>query len=185
MLNSLISRANCRANCCWKSKWLCLLKKTLNNAGHIDTKLIDFSKICQKNPAKSAAFYWLFLGKVSPRKFAPENPSKFDFFPAKIPRNWTIFPQICPCKSREILLFFSAKYQKPCFYYSHNVYCYSYNCKAYTHRIYSNESLPWWYVGHLPWKMNWLHFWRSACSTSPLVTDFLGFRGFPSLSYYY
>ena len=121
MLNSLISRANCRANCCWKSKWLCLLKKTLNNAGHIDTKLIDFSKICQKNPAKSAAFYWLFLGKVSPRKFAPENPSKFDFFPAKIPRNWTIFPQICPCKSREILLFFSAKYQKPCFYYSHNV----------------------------------------------------------------
>ena len=33
------------------------VKKTLNNAGHIDAKLIDFSEICQKNPAKSAVFY--------------------------------------------------------------------------------------------------------------------------------
>ena len=34
------------------------LKKKLNNAGHIDAKLIDFSEICQKkNPAKSAVFY--------------------------------------------------------------------------------------------------------------------------------
>ena len=41
-------------------------KTTLNNAGHIDAELIDFSEICQKNPAKSAVFYWLFLGEVSP-----------------------------------------------------------------------------------------------------------------------
>ena len=41
-------------------------KTTLNNASHIDAKLIDFSKICQKNPAKSAVFYWLFLGEVPP-----------------------------------------------------------------------------------------------------------------------
>ena len=33
------------------------VKKTLNNAGHIDAKLIDFSEICQKHPAKSAVFY--------------------------------------------------------------------------------------------------------------------------------
>ena len=33
------------------------VKKTLNIAGHIDAKLIDFSEICQKNPAKSAVFY--------------------------------------------------------------------------------------------------------------------------------
>ena len=32
-------------------------KTTLNNAGHIDAELIDFSEICQKNPAKSAVFY--------------------------------------------------------------------------------------------------------------------------------
>ena len=41
------------------------VKKTLN-AGHIDAKLIDCSEICQKNRAKSAAFYGLFLGEVSP-----------------------------------------------------------------------------------------------------------------------
>ena len=80
-------------NCCWKSKWLSLLKKTFTNAGHIDAKLIDFSEICQKNPAKSAVFYWLFLGEVSPRNF---------------PWNRPIFLRICPWKSFEIWLF-SAK----------------------------------------------------------------------------
>ena len=69
------------------------VKKTLNNAGHIDAKLIDFSEICQKNPAKSAVFYWLFLGEVSPRNF---------------PWNRPIFLRICPWKSFEIWLF-SAK----------------------------------------------------------------------------
>ena len=108
----------------------------LNSAGHIDATLIDFSEICQKNPAKSAVFYWLFLGEVSPQNFpwnrpiflriCPENPSKFDFFPlkcrevgrfscefwlfpAKIRRNRPIFPQILtffPRKSREIGRFF-------------------------------------------------------------------------------
>ena len=66
------------------------VNKTLNNAGHIDAKLIDFSEICQKHLAKSAVFHWLFLGEVSPKNFprnrpiflriCPENPSKFDFF---------------------------------------------------------------------------------------------------------
>ena len=51
-------------------------KTTLNNAGHIDAELlIDFSEICQKkNPAKSAVFYWLFLGEVSPRNFPWNRP---------------------------------------------------------------------------------------------------------------
>ena len=76
-----------------KEQMIIPVKKTLNNAGHIDAKLIDFSEICQKNPAKSAVFYWLFLGEVSPKNFpwnrpiflriCPENPSKFDFFPLK------------------------------------------------------------------------------------------------------
>ena len=39
-----------------KEQMIIPVKKTLN-AGHIDAKLIDFSEICQKNPAKSVVFY--------------------------------------------------------------------------------------------------------------------------------
>ena len=76
-----------------KEQMIIPVKKTLNSAGHINAKLIDFSETCQKNPAKSAVFYWLLLGEVSPPNFlwnqpiflriCPENPSKFDFFPLK------------------------------------------------------------------------------------------------------
>ena len=38
------------------------------------------AKFAKKNPAKSAVFYWLFLGEVSPRNF---------------PWNRLIFPRIC------------------------------------------------------------------------------------------
>ena len=94
------------------------------------------AKFAKKNPSKSAVFYWLFLGEVSPPNFpwnrpiflriCPKNPSKFDFFPlksceigrffcefwlspAKIPRNRPIFERILtffPRKSREIGRFF-------------------------------------------------------------------------------
>ena len=37
----------------------------------------------------------------------------FDFFPAKIPRNWPIFPRICPWKSCEILLDFPRNIRSP------------------------------------------------------------------------
>ena len=76
-----------------KEQMITPVKKTLNNAGHINAKLIDFSEICQKNSAKSAVFYWLFLGEVSPRN---------------ILWNWTIFLRTCPWKSFKIWLF-SAK----------------------------------------------------------------------------
>ena len=76
-----------------KEQMIIPVKKTLNSAGHINAKLIDFNEICQKNPAKSAVLYWLFLGEVFPKNFpwnrsiflriCPENPSKFDFFPLK------------------------------------------------------------------------------------------------------
>ena len=116
-----------------KEQMIIPVKKTLNSAGHINTKLIDFNEICQKNPTKSAVFYWLFLGEVSPQNFpwnrpiflriCPENPSKFDFFPlksreigrffckfwlfpAKIPRNRPIFERILTFFSREIGRFF-------------------------------------------------------------------------------
>ena len=115
-------------------------KTTLNNAGHIDAELIDFSEICQKKSSEIGCFLLIVSWRSFPpeisreigRFFLPlkilrkltffrENPAKsadfpanFFFFPAKIPRNRRIFPRICPLKSREISLFFSAKYQKPC-----------------------------------------------------------------------
>ena len=73
-----------------KEQMITPVKKTLNNAGHINAKLIDFSEICQKNSAKSAVFYWLFLGEVSPRNFL---------------WNSTIFLRTCPWKSFKIWLF--------------------------------------------------------------------------------
>ena len=73
-----------------KEQTIIPVKKMLNNAGHIDAKLIDFSEICQKNPAKSAVFFWLFLGEVSCWNF---------------PCNRPIFLRICPWKSFEIWLF--------------------------------------------------------------------------------
>ena len=113
-----------------KEQMIIPVKKTLNNAGHIDAKLIDFSEICQKNPVKPPVFYWLFLGEVCPRNFPWNRPiicpwTSFEIwlFSAKIPRNrpiflriltfipWNrpIFPRIVtffPWKSREIGRFF-------------------------------------------------------------------------------
>ena len=40
-----------------KEQMIIPVKKTLNSAGYINAKLIDFNEICQKNPAKSAVFY--------------------------------------------------------------------------------------------------------------------------------
>ena len=97
------------------------------------------AKFAKNNPAKSAVFYWLFLGEVSPWNFpwnrpiflriCSQNSFEIWLFSAKImqnrpiflriltflPRNRLIFPRICPWKSHEIVLFFSAKYQKPCY----------------------------------------------------------------------
>ena len=72
-----------------KEQMIIPVKKTLNNAGHIDAKLIDFSEICQKNPAKSAVFYWLFLGEVSPPKFPVKSADFSKNLPLKILQNLT------------------------------------------------------------------------------------------------
>ena len=116
------------------------VKKMLNNAGHIETKLIDFTEICQKKSSKIGCFLLI----LSWPSFSPKFPVKSaDFsknlplkilrnltFSAKIPRNRPIFLLILtflPLKSREIgrffrefapenpakFCFFSAKYQKP------------------------------------------------------------------------
>ena len=101
-----------------KERMIIPVKKTLNNAGHIDAKLIDFSEICQKNPMKSAVFYWLFLGKVSPLNFPWNWPIflriclwksfKIWLSSAKIPRNWPIFLRILtfPLKIPQNFAFF-------------------------------------------------------------------------------
>ena len=92
-----------------KEQWLSRLKKTLTNAGHIDTKLIDFSEISPKKssaigcscfcfppkfPMKSADFSKnLPLKILRNLTFFRKNPTKlanfstnFDFFPGKIPQ---------------------------------------------------------------------------------------------------
>ena len=100
------------------------------------------AKFAQKNPAKSAAFYWLFLGdvEVSPEisresgrffwAFAPENASNFDFFLLKSLEIGRFFCEFwlfsrenlakpadfsanLPLKIPQNFAFFSAKYQKP------------------------------------------------------------------------
>ena len=48
-----------------KEQMIIPVKKTLNNAGHIDAKLIDFSEICQKKSSKIG----FFLLIVSSRSF--------------------------------------------------------------------------------------------------------------------
>ena len=80
-------------NCCWKSKWLSLLKKRSPTLVISMQNWSILAKFAKKNPGKSAVVYWLFLGELSPRNF---------------PWNRPIFLRICPRKSFENWLF-SAK----------------------------------------------------------------------------
>ena len=90
-------------------------KKTLNNAGHIDAKLIDFSEICQKNPSEIGCFLLIVSWRSFPVKsadFSMNLPLKILrnlTFSAKMPRNRSIFLRILtflPRKSDEIGQFF-------------------------------------------------------------------------------
>ena len=127
-----------------RAKWLSRLKKTLNNAGHIDAKLIDFSKISPKKSSEIGCFLLIVSWRSFPLKFPMKSADLSKNLPLKIlrnltffreigrffcefwlfsckntrnrpifqriltffPRNRSIFPQICPRKSHEILLFF-------------------------------------------------------------------------------
>ena len=78
-----------------KEQMIIPVKKTLNNTGHIDAKLIDFSEICQKKSIVIGCFLVIVSWRSFPPKFptksadfsesyfGPDNPSKFDFFPLK------------------------------------------------------------------------------------------------------
>ena len=97
-----------------KEQMIIPVKKTLNNAGHIDAKLIVFSEICSPKTAKLAVFYWLFLDEISREigqifyEFAPEYPSKFDFFLLKYREIGWFFREfwLFPWKSLKIGRFF-------------------------------------------------------------------------------
>ena len=123
-----------------KEQMIIPVKKTLNNAGHIDAKLIDFSEICQKKSSEIGCFLLIVSWRSFPRNFpwnrpiclriCPENPSKFDFFPLKSreigrcfcefwlffrenPAKSADFSANLPLKIPQNFAFFFAKYQKP------------------------------------------------------------------------
>ena len=96
----------------FSTKLLLKEQMTLNNAGHIDAKLIDFSEICQKKSDEIGCFLLIVNPEISRevgqffREFAPENPTKFDFSPAKLAyfffvRISTFFPRENPAKSAD------------------------------------------------------------------------------------
>ena len=113
-----------------KEQMIIPVKKTLNNAGHIDAKLIDFSEICQKKSSEIGCFLLI----VSWRSFPPKFPVKSaDFsknlpmkilrklsFSTKIPGNRPIVPRILTFSPRN-LAFFSAKYQKSCIWHDSGI----------------------------------------------------------------
>ena len=95
------------------------VKKMLNNAGHIDAKLIDFSESWQKKSSEIGCFLLIVSWRSFPQNFPWNRPSfsricpwkslEIWLFSAKIQRNWPIFPRILtffPWNSCEIGRFF-------------------------------------------------------------------------------
>ena len=81
------------------------VKKTLNNAGHIDAKLIDFSEICQKKSSEIGCFLLIVSWRSFPPKFPVTSADFSNNLPLKIPQNRPIFLRILtflPRKSRKI-----------------------------------------------------------------------------------
>ena len=64
----------------------------LNNAGHIDAKLINYSEICPpKKPSEISCFLLIVSWRSFPLKF-PEKSADFSMnLPLKILRNLTFF----------------------------------------------------------------------------------------------
>ena len=60
------------------------VKKTLNNASYIDTKLLDFSEICLKKSSEIGCVLLI----VSWRSFPPKFPAKSADFSAKYQKPW-------------------------------------------------------------------------------------------------
>ena len=69
-----------------KEQMIIPLKKTLTNAGHIDTKLIDFSEISPKKSSEISCSYFCF-----PPKFPVKSADFSKNLPLKILQNLTFF----------------------------------------------------------------------------------------------
>ena len=65
-----------------KEQMIIPVKKTLNSAGHINAKLIDFNEICQKKSSEIGCFLLI----VSWRSFAQKFPVKSADFSKNLPR---------------------------------------------------------------------------------------------------
>ena len=74
-----------------KEQMIIPVKKTLNNAGHIDTKLIDFSEICQKKSSEIGCFLLIVSWPSFPPKFPVKSADFSKNLPLKILRNLTFF----------------------------------------------------------------------------------------------
>ena len=66
-------------------------KTTLNNASHIDAKLIDFSKICQKKSSEIGCFLLIVSWRSFPPKFPVKSADFSKNLPLKILRNLNFF----------------------------------------------------------------------------------------------
>ena len=64
-----------------KEQMIIPVKKTFNNAGHIDAKLIDFSEICQKKSSEIGCFLLIVSWQI------PSPPLKFPVKSANFANN--------------------------------------------------------------------------------------------------
>ena len=74
-----------------KERMIIPLKKKLNNAGHIDAKLIDFTGICQKTSREISCFLLIVSWQSFPPKFPMKTADFSKNLPLKILRNLTLF----------------------------------------------------------------------------------------------
>ena len=75
-----------------KEQMIIPVKKTLNNAGHIDAELIDFSEICQKKSSEIGCFLLIVSWRsFPPPKFPMKSADFSKNLPLKILRNLTFF----------------------------------------------------------------------------------------------
>ena len=65
-----------------KEQMIIPIKKTLNSAGYINAKLIDFNEICQKKSSEIGCFLLIVSWRSFPQKF----PMKSADFSQNLPR---------------------------------------------------------------------------------------------------
>ena len=72
-----------------KEQMIIPVKKTLNNAGHIDAKLIDFREICPKKSSEIGCFLLIVSWGSFPPKFPVKSADFAKNLPLKILQNLT------------------------------------------------------------------------------------------------